>query len=60
MRLWRKLYWKKITPPFKLKNGERRQAMEELYFDYEENFAEMLDDMDMDFDDEFWDAYDPE
>ena len=34
--------------------------MEELYFDYEENFASMLDDMDMEFDDEFWDAYDPE
>ena len=34
--------------------------MEELYFDYEENFASMLDDVDMEFDDNFWDSYDPE
>ena len=34
--------------------------MEELYFDYDENFDLMLEDMDMEFDDEFWDSYDPE
>ena len=47
-------------PPVQNENGERRETMEELYYDYDENFAEMLDDMDMEFDDDFWDAYDPE
>ena len=34
--------------------------MNQEYFDYEENFEVLLDDLDVELDEAFWDSYDPE
>ena len=34
--------------------------LEQENFIYEENYVELLEDLDMQLDDDFWDAYDPE